>query len=597
MMSQARRGVARLGAAAALSAAISSRGNLSENTVPMRGLSGSCQNSEVSYYGSYLNDRFGGGIGRRVGVDESGKRPLKGTGVVRVATFNDTHENLRKWATKENWQRATEIHKGAYFTRYTNEIQEAVLEHVRQHYEKMPYKADEPVVMALYRFGDRNEFEDRLNKMRVTKLPAVVHGGFDEKNERCIVDFANKRLGGGWLSYGCVQEEIMFIERPDFGAMCARSLLEMPDPRQEPIASPFSMEANEVWILKGAPRYAHLGWYGRPPKDALKKVKLLNPEEDRKTSPTVIAMDAIKASFETYQKEHLELMLIKAYTGFVAAKEDDVAGEVVATGSWGCGAFYNGEPVMFAIQSLAANAAGVALTYHVLGDGRRLAPAFELLEEALVKKLSIKEALELLAERCANDPAFRTKFKPRSAMWEMWAISCVRNAAAWDSVTWIGCGPIRPETPGWEGVWWRAEGEKLDGAGKIRTEPVPRHETGTADRRVFRAFESWVFDMFWPSMLPHMEAFSVFGLFKNSGCFKFALGLPRKYPNASFMGGNLNPLKRPWQVLTVWEKWPKNAQVIALPNMALQGVIIGARGVNHRRLQALVDISTSWISW
>ena len=61
MMSQARRGVARLGAAAALSAAISSRGNLSENTVPMRGLSGSCQNSEVSYYGSYLNDRFGGG--------------------------------------------------------------------------------------------------------------------------------------------------------------------------------------------------------------------------------------------------------------------------------------------------------------------------------------------------------------------------------------------------------------------------------------------------------------------------------------------------------------------------------------------------------
>lgn len=404
------------GAAAALSAAISSRGNLSENTVPMRGLSGSCQNSEVSYYGSYLNDRFGGGIGRRVGVDESGKRPLKGTGVVRVATFNDTHENLRKWATKENWQRATEIHKGAYFTRYTNEIQEAVLEHVRQHYEKMPYKADEPVVMALYRFEDRNEFEDRLNKMRVTKLPAVVHGVFDEKNERCIVDFANKRLGGGWLSYGCVQEEIMFIERPDFGAMCARSLLEMPDPRQEPIASPFSMEANEVWILKGAPRYAHLGWYGRPPKDALKKVKLLNPEEDRKTSPTVIAMDAIKASFETYQKEHLELMLIKAYTGFVAAKEDDVAGEVVATGSWGCGAFYNGEPVMFAIQSLAANAAGVALTYHVLGDGRRLAPAFELLEEALVKKLSIKEALELLAERCANDPAFRTKFKPRSAM-------------------------------------------------------------------------------------------------------------------------------------------------------------------------------------
>eukprot|EP00438_Fugacium_kawagutii_P001010 Skav209967 [mRNA] locus=scaffold4929:19121:24758:- [translate_table: standard] len=411
MMSQARRGVARLGAAAALSAAMGNRNLNIGEAAPTRGL---CQSSDVSYYGSYLDDRFGGGIGRRVGIDESGKVPLQGTGVARVATFTETHESLRKWATKENWQQATEIHKGAYFTRYTNEIQEAVLEHVRAYYERTEYEAKEPVSMALYRFEDQKEFEERINTMRVRQLPAVVHGVFDEKNERCIVDFANKRLGGGWLSYGCVQEEIMFIERPDFGAMCARSLLEMPDPRKEPNASPFSMEANEVWILRGAPRYAELGWYGRAPKDALQKVKLLNPEDDQMTSPTVIAMDAIKASFEIYRKEHLEMMLIKAYTGFAAAK-DDAHCQVIATGSWGCGAFYNGEPVMFAIQSLAANAAGVALTYHSLGDGRRLAPAFELLEEALVKKLRIKEALDLLVDRCANDPAFRTKFKPRTA--------------------------------------------------------------------------------------------------------------------------------------------------------------------------------------
>ena len=410
-MTPTRRGAVRLGAAAAASAlsAMTSRP--------------SCQGSQtgqasasVSYYGSYLNDRFGGGIGQRVGVDEVGHL-LPGTGVVRVATFTETHERLKDWATRENWQRATDIHKGAYFTRYTNEIQEAVLEHVRQHYCSAKYLAHEPVLMALYRFEDASEFKDRLTR-RITHLPAVVHGVFDEKNERCVVDFANKRLGGGWLSYGCVQEEIMFIERPDFGAMCARSLLEMPDPRQEPLASPFSMEANEVWILKGAPRFAELGWYGRAPKDALQKVKLLDPEDDRGTSPTVLAMDAIKASFEVYQREHLEMMLIKAYTGFVAAKEDDVAGgtNLIATGSWGCGAFYNGEPVMFVIQTLAANAAGVSLTYHSLGDGRRLAPAFDLLEDALVRKLSVKEAFDVLVERCLNDPAFRTKFKPRSSM-------------------------------------------------------------------------------------------------------------------------------------------------------------------------------------
>eukprot|EP00931_Biecheleriopsis_adriatica_P102061 TRINITY_DN77087_c0_g1_i1.p1 TRINITY_DN77087_c0_g1~~TRINITY_DN77087_c0_g1_i1.p1 ORF type:complete len:424 (+),score=96.58 TRINITY_DN77087_c0_g1_i1:169-1440(+) len=368
----------------------------------------------VSYYGSYTGDRFGGGIGRRVGVDERHRRLLPGTGVARVAAFSDTHERLRSWATAENWKKATAVHKGAYFTRTENLAQEAVVDHIRKHYVDNNFEASEPVEMALFRLEDTEVFRDRCRRTTVAQLPAVVHGVFEEEREPCVVDFANKRLGGGWLGYGCVQEEIMFIERPDFGAMCARSLLEMPDPIAEPLASPFSMEANEAWILRGAPRFAKLGWYGRTPKNAISKVTLLDPEQDRFTSPTVIAMDAIKASFETYRREHLEMMLVKAYTGFVAAREDlDFGGqELVATGSWGCGAFYNSEPVMFVVQALAANAAGVRLTYHVLGDGRRLAPAFELLEDMLLKRLSVVEALDLLAERCAEDPAWKSKFNP-----------------------------------------------------------------------------------------------------------------------------------------------------------------------------------------
>ena len=101
----------------------------------------------------------------------------------------------------------------------------------------------------------------------------------------------------------------------------------------------------------------------------------------------------------------------------MAVKEDKMLGELeVSTGSWGCGAFFNSEPVMFAIQALAANAAGVRLVYHTLGDGRRLAPAFELLEDAMVRKLTVAEALEALAERCAADPAFRTKYRPKSSL-------------------------------------------------------------------------------------------------------------------------------------------------------------------------------------
>ena len=410
------RSAARWGTAAGLSAAMSriDRSWLAQPTREVRCSQG------PSYYGSYSGDRFGGGIGLRVGIEEREDKHtrLPGTGVVRVTTFTDTHERLKEWASQENWQRATEVHKAAYFTRTTNEIQERVLEHVRQHYCNASFVADKPVSMALFRLKDCEEFKNRCKQKQVLQLPLVVHGVFDEATEPCIVDFANKRLGGGWLSYGCVQEEILFIERPDFGAMCARSLLEMPDPTKEPIASPFSMEPNEAWVLRGAPRFAKIGWYGRAPKDALNKVKLLDPEDDRMTSPTVVAIDAIKASFEVYTREHLQLMLRKAYTGFVAVKEDELFGGEfeVSTGSWGCGAFFNSEPVMFAIQALAANAAGLRLIYHSLGDGRRLAPAFALLEDAMVRKLTIEEALDALAEQCSNDPAFRTKYRPKSSL-------------------------------------------------------------------------------------------------------------------------------------------------------------------------------------
>merc|ERR1711918_272627 len=104
------------------------------------------------------------------------------------------------------------------------------------------------------------------------------------------------------------------------------------------------------------------------------KWKPLSPLDDAETCPTIVAIDAIKANFKTYTKEHLEMMLKKAFIGFVAAgKDEDVGGQkLIATGSWGCGAFCNNEGVMFVVQALAANLAGVDLTHHVLGDGRRL---------------------------------------------------------------------------------------------------------------------------------------------------------------------------------------------------------------------------------
>ena len=86
---------------------------------------------------------------------------------------------------------------------------------------------------ALFRC-DSAAFGALCEETPVSGVPELVVGVFDEKKEACIVDFANKRLGGAWLSYGMVQEEKMFIERFDLGALAARALVEMPDPAASP---------------------------------------------------------------------------------------------------------------------------------------------------------------------------------------------------------------------------------------------------------------------------------------------------------------------------------------------------------------------------
>jgi len=371
--------------------------------------------SPVSYYGAYSKDRFGGGIGERVGLVEQ-KQSLPGTGVVRVTLVSEPRGVLRQWASESNWREATRIHKKAYFTRTENLVQEEVLQRVRQHYVACTEALDDQLVEAgLFRLEDEAVLLELLGQTRFTHIPEVVLGVFAEEKDPYVVDFANKRLGGGWLGYGMAQEEKMFIERFDYGALCARSLLEMPrSPIEEPVASPFSMRQDEAWLLRGGLAYASVGWYGRTPKDGLQRLQLRSPLDDVGTSPTVVAIDAIKADFSKYEMEHLRMMIVKAYVGFVAAKADkDLGGcSRLSTGSWGCGAFFNNERVMFVVQAIAANLAGVELKHHSLGDGLSLAPAFELLEDCLRKKMTVSQVLDALSRKCAEDPAWQSKWRP-----------------------------------------------------------------------------------------------------------------------------------------------------------------------------------------
>lgn len=61
------------------------------------------------------------------------------------------------------------------------------------------------------------------------------------------MDFANKYLGGGVLRTGCVQEEIMFLIKPELFVTCL--VVEC-------------LNANEAIIVEGAEQYSTYKGYG-----------------------------------------------------------------------------------------------------------------------------------------------------------------------------------------------------------------------------------------------------------------------------------------------------------------------------------------------
>jgi hypothetical protein len=186
-----------------------------------------CHIDDSHYYG-----KVDGGIGDRIRIHGAQLLYLPGTGIANVVNLEDTHENLRRWASETNWHAATQIHKRMYFTRTTNEEQEQILKVLRQHYisASLPtsngghgYQAPQPVQASLFRLVNMSEFSAPWHITLLKQIPTTTYGPIQEEKMRYVVDFANKRLGGAWLSYGMAQEEKMFMERFDYGALVAKS--------------------------------------------------------------------------------------------------------------------------------------------------------------------------------------------------------------------------------------------------------------------------------------------------------------------------------------------------------------------------------------
>ena len=173
-------------------------------------------------------------------------------------------------------------------------------------------------------------------------------------------DFANMLLGGGALGGGCVQEEILFAQRPE---LCVGMLLceEMDD--------------TEAIIMRGAACYSATGGYHR-------SLLWVGDAAAADAAPhDYVAFDALyyreRDAHRQWREDNLRRELRKALVAFAAPGGGRAP--AVATGNWGCGAF-NGNPHLKALLQWAAASIAQcdALHYHVFGaETGRLAPALE----------------------------------------------------------------------------------------------------------------------------------------------------------------------------------------------------------------------------
>ncbi|KAL6582014.1 hypothetical protein OROMI_006028 [Orobanche minor] len=206
----------------------------------------------------------------------------------------------------------------------------------------------------------------------------------DQLTEALEVDFANKYIGGGALSWGCVQEEIRFMINPELIV----STLFLPE-----------MADNEAIEIVGSERFSNYTGYARSFRFSGDYVDRKTVDEMGRRRTRIIAIDALcNPGKRQYRRECLLRETNKAFCGFLDQHkcqhhqmplEEDIKcswatkvptssqtyketsypvkpndlGQVqhdeigVATGNWGCGAFGGDPQVKVVIQWLAASQA------------------------------------------------------------------------------------------------------------------------------------------------------------------------------------------------------------------------------------------------
>ncbi|KAL7059131.1 hypothetical protein AAHC03_013893 [Spirometra sp. Aus1] len=181
----------------------------------------------------------------------------------------------------------------------------------------------------------------------------------DAGSDTTQVDFADPYIGGEFLRFGCVQEEIMCGMQPEI--LAGRLFLERLLP-------------HEAALVIGAERFSNYTGYGRTFQWAgnYKEADHCSSRDATgRWNKVIVVIDAIcyRDFSEQFQETHIRRELNKAFVGFTdMAAPYQALPRVVVSGNWGCGVFRGNKGLKALIQLMACAQAGKSLAYCTFED-------------------------------------------------------------------------------------------------------------------------------------------------------------------------------------------------------------------------------------
>ncbi|OAJ41531.1 hypothetical protein BDEG_25110 [Batrachochytrium dendrobatidis JEL423] len=200
-------------------------------------------------------------------------------------------------------------------------------------------------------------------------------------------DFANKYIGGGVLSSGAVQEEILFLIMPELIASCIITEC---------------LQSNETLYMIGIERYSNysgyaqtLGWAG-PHIDAVAR------DEHGRRKREFVAMDALKFNYRNsefeYSQRAVSRELGKAYIAFQGSPVSTIpTSSAISTGNWGCGAFNGSLELKSLIQVMAASVASRDIIYLPFNKTEFAQDLIQILTELRLNNVSVAYLFNMIS--------------------------------------------------------------------------------------------------------------------------------------------------------------------------------------------------------